>query len=73
MTERFFENDKPQCQKRCVVPVGESQILKICICEFIAGHEGNCERIPTTRSATLDDIQRLPVYKNFVSSELCGE
>jgi hypothetical protein len=65
--ERFYENDKPQCQQRCVVAVGASRILKICICELIEGHAGDCERVPTTRWATVDDMARLPVYKKFVS------
>jgi hypothetical protein len=69
MTERFYENGKPQCPKRCVVPVGASRILKVCVCELNEGHAGDCERVPTSRWATVDDMARLPVYKNFVSSD----
>jgi hypothetical protein len=66
MTERFYESDKPQCQKRCVVPVGASRIVKVCVCELSEGHAGDCERIPTGRWATVADVAHLPVNQNFV-------
>ena len=56
------------CQQRCVVPVGHSGILKICICELASEHDGDCERIPTTRWATVGDVACLPVYKNFLAT-----
>jgi hypothetical protein len=61
--ERFYENDKPQCPSKCVV--GELGRARVCICELVVGHEGKCERIPTTRLAGVKDFNLL-WYRRFV-------
>jgi hypothetical protein len=58
--KRFYEDGSPQCQQRCVV------LGKVCICEFLSGHTGECERVPTTRLASIRDLERWPVYSKFV-------
>lgn len=69
MRKHFYEDSGyPQCQQKCVVR-GGSVFFKVCICELVGGHEGSCERIPTTRWASVNDFQRWPVYRNFVSSD----
>ncbi len=60
--ERYYEGDYLQCKERCVV--GELPRAKVCICELVAGHEGQCERIPTTRLASVKDFD-LRWYRNF--------
>ncbi len=69
MDKHFYEDDGyPQCQQRCIVPVGTSRILnRKCKFELVKGHADDCERIPTTKWATVDDTTRLPIYNNFVS------
>jgi hypothetical protein len=64
MTERFYENYEPQCQQRCIV--GELGRAKVCICEFVQGHDGQCERIPTTRLAGVKEFDTLSWYRKFI-------
>ncbi len=64
--ERFYQNDKPQCTQKCIV--GELERARVCICELVAGHQGEHERIPTLRLAGAKDFQ-LPWFKNFVSEK----
>jgi hypothetical protein len=63
MAERYYENGQPQCQQRCVV--GELGRAKVCCCEYLAGHSGSHERIPTMRLAGVKEFE-LPWYENFV-------
>ncbi len=64
--ERFYQNDKPQCAYKCVV--GELGRAQVCICEFVFGHDGQHERIPTLRLAGAKEF-RLPWFRNFVSEK----
>ena len=67
--EHFYHNDKPQCSYKCVV--GNADIWGIggtvCICEFVAGHSGPHERVPTMRLATAEVARYLPVFADFIS------
>jgi hypothetical protein len=63
MAERFYERDAVQCSQECIV--GELGRAHVCICELVAGHEGECERIPTTRWAGVEHFD-LSWYRKFV-------
>lgn len=60
----FYEGDYPQCQERCIV--GELGRARICVCEFVLGHSGACERIATMRLASVKEFG-LKWYRNFVA------
>jgi hypothetical protein len=60
--ERFYEQDKPQCASKSIV--GELGRARISVCEYVLGHEGECERIPTMRVAGVKDFN-LPWYRRF--------
>jgi hypothetical protein len=67
MGKHFYEDDgNPQCQQRCVV--GELGRARRCICELISGHDGPCERIWCWRLASVNDYERWPAFKNFISA-----
>ncbi len=64
MGKHFYEDDGyPQCEQRCIVKG------HVCICEFVAEHDDRHERIRTTRLASVDDYERWPTFKNFVSPD----
>lgn len=64
MERKHFYDDGgyPQCTERCIV--GELGRARVCICEFVRGHSGACERIPTTRLAGVKEFG-LKWYRNF--------
>jgi len=57
---RYYNNGGARCSHRCVV--GET----ICICEFVAGHGDNHERVPTRFRAGAEDFAAMDVYKDFL-------
>jgi len=59
--ERHYENGKPQCQQKSVTRG------VVCVCEGIAGHDEDHERIPTRFFATAEDYQNFPAFDTFVS------
>jgi hypothetical protein len=62
-TERHYYEGYPQCKERCVV--GELPRARVCVCELVAGHDGEHERIPTMRLAGVNEFG-LKWYRNFV-------
>ena len=63
--KHFYEDGGyTQCGERCIV--GELPRARVCICELVQGHEGQCERIATTRLASVKEFSRLDWYRNFV-------
>jgi hypothetical protein len=64
MGKHFYEDEASQCTQKSIV--GELGRAKVCVCEFVAGHGGTHERIPTMRLAGVREFE-LPHYKKFVS------
>ena len=55
----YYESGRPRCQQKCVVRG------VICVCEGVAGHDGEHEKVPTRFLATTQDTMRFPVFESF--------
>lgn len=58
--EKYYENGRPRCQQNCAVRG------TICICEGVAGHSGEHEKVPTRFLATVQDLENFSVFESFV-------
>ena len=61
--ERYYENGRPRCQQKCVVRG------VVCICELVAGHSGEHEKVPTRFLATVQDLENFPVFESFAEMQ----
>lgn len=59
--ERYYNTNGVQCSSKCLV--GELPLL--CICELTARHEGECERTPTMRRPSVEQIGKLKWHDEF--------
>jgi hypothetical protein len=67
--EHFYWNDKPQCSQKSIVGGYGGIGGRICVCELVAGHKGEHERVPTSETANAKDTVNFPAYQEYVGGK----